>query len=209
MGGTLFLGRAIADQAIAAGHTVTLFNRGMTNPTLYLDTGHILADWDSDLALLRGRAFDAVIDTSGYFPRQVAAVADALRGELGHYTFISSASAYADQSTPGADETAALATVADPAKEGLGENHGGFKALCEAALGQRLPGRVHRVRAGLIVGPNDNTGRFSYWVKRIAEGGEVWHPNRRIRQSRSLTSGTWRAGVLALRSKSSLARKAR
>ncbi len=176
LGGTLFLGRAVVDHALAAGREVTLLNRGRTNPGLYPDVETIVGDRDGDLQQLHGRTFDAVVDTSGYFPRQVRAVVDALDANIGHYTFVSSVSAYADSSVPGAGETADLATVEDPSLEGLGQNYGGFKALSEAALDHALPGRAHHVRAGLIVGPHDNTGRFTYWVDRIAAGGTVLAP---------------------------------
>ena len=176
IGGTLFLGRAIVDNATLAGHDVTLFNRGKTNPGLYPDLEHIVGDRDGDLSSLRGYTFDAVIDTSAYFPRQVSAVVDALAGRCEHYTFVSSISVYADHSTPGADETADLAVVEDPSVEELGADYGGFKARCEATLDELLPGRVHHVRAGLIVGPYDDSGRFSYWVRRIAAGGDVLAP---------------------------------
>lgn len=178
MGGTLFLGRAIVDAALDAGHDVTLFNRGRTNPGIYPDLELLVGDRDADLSSLQGRAFDAVFDTSGYFPRQVRSLVDAL-DDVGHYTFVSSASAYADHSVPGADETAQTDTVDDPSVETLGPNYGGFKALCEAALDEMIPGQAHHVRAGLIVGPHDNTGRFSYWVERIATGGAVLAPEPR------------------------------
>jgi len=179
LGGTLFLGRAIVDCALAAGDNVTLFNRGRTNPGLFAEVEHLVGDRDGDLTQLRGRTFDAVIDTSGYFPRQVQTVVDALERNVGHYTFVSSTDVYADHSVPGADETAELAVVTDPADEASGENYGGFKALCEAALDTALPGSVHHVRAGLIVGPHDDSGRFTYWVRRIAAGGAVLAPEPR------------------------------
>ena len=179
LGGTLFLGRAIVDQALANGHEVTLFNRGRTNPDLFNGVENLIGDRNSDLTQLRGRIFDAVIDTSGYFPRQVQAVIDALEGNIAHYTFVSTTDVYADHSIPGRNENAELATVTDLDDEQSGDNYGGFKALSEATLDAALPGRVHHVRAGLIVGPHDNSGRFTYWVKRIAAGGEVLAPEPR------------------------------
>jgi 2'-hydroxyisoflavone reductase len=175
LGGTVFVGRVLVEHALDAGHEVTVFNRGKTNPGLFPDVEHLRGDRNADLSQLEGRRFDAVVDTSAYFPRQVLAIAEAL-GSVEHYTFVSSASVYADQSVPGLDESAAVAVVEEPTVEELGENYGGFKALCEAALERAMPGRVHSVRAGLIVGPYDNTGRFSYWVERLCRGGEILAP---------------------------------
>ena len=143
LGGTRFLGRAIVDDALTAGLDVTLLNRGRTNPGLYPDLENIVGDRDDDLRHLRGRTFDAVIDTSGYFPRQVRTVIDVLQGSIGHYTFVSSVDVYADHSIPGTDETAVLTGVTDPSDEEISDNYGGFKALCEAALDEALPGRRH------------------------------------------------------------------
>ena len=178
VGGTLFLGRAVAEKALTDGHTVALFNRGKTNPDLFPEVEHLLGDRDNDLAAIEGRNFDAVIDTCAYFPRQVDSLVDAL-GDIGHYTMVSSISVYADTATPGIDETAELAELTDDAIEGDGAYYGAYKAACERIAESRLPGRVHNVRAGLIVGPHDNTGRFSYWVERIALGGEVLAPEPR------------------------------
>lgn len=179
LGGTLFLGRAIVDRALADGHDVTLFNRGRTNPGLFGGVENLVGDRDGDLNQLQGRKFDAVIDTSGYFPRQVQAVIDALGDDIAHYTFVSSIDVYADHSVPGSDETAELEAVRDCDDEGADDDYGGFKALSEATLDAALPGRVHHVRAGLIVGPHDDSGRFTYWVRRIASGGAVLAPEPR------------------------------
>lgn len=179
LGGTLFLGRAIVGLALADGHDVTLFNRGRTNPGLFDGVENLVGDRDGDLNQLQGRKFDAVIDTSGYFPRQVQAVIDALDHNIAHYTFVSSTDVYADHSVPGSDETAELVSVSDRDGEGADDNYGGFKALSEATLDAALPGRVHHVRAGLIVGPHDDSGRFTYWVRRIASGGAVLAPEPR------------------------------
>ncbi|MCG8352650.1 MAG: NAD-dependent epimerase/dehydratase family protein [Chloroflexales bacterium] len=176
LGGTLFVGRVIVEQALEAGHEVTLFNRGKTNPNLFNNVEQIIGDRNDDLSALIGRGFDALIDTSGYFPRQVEKVARAIEASIEHYIFLSSIAVYADHSVTGLDESAALATVEDATQETLGANYGGFKALCEQTLNDLLPGRALNVRAGLIVGPYDNTGRFSYWIKRISEGGELLAP---------------------------------
>jgi 2'-hydroxyisoflavone reductase len=129
------------------------------------------------LGALRGRTFDAVIDTCGYVPRVVRASAELLAGSVGHYTFVSSISAYADFKTPGMDESAPVARTDDPTVEEVtGETYGPLKVLCEEAAEAALPGRVLSVRAGLIVGPHDPTDRFTYWPARVERGGNVLAP---------------------------------
>jgi 2'-hydroxyisoflavone reductase len=179
MGGTLFAGKAIVDAAVSAGHDVTLLNRGLTNPSLRPDVEHLLGDRNVDLSALTGRSFDEVVDSSAYFPRHIHGVIDALDGRIDHYTFISSVSVYARNDVPFADETAELANVEDERDETADSSYGGFKALCEHALEERMPGKSHHVRAGIIVGPADNTGRYSYWVQRFCQGGRILLPEPR------------------------------
>lgn len=177
LGGTKFLGRALVDAARAAGHEVTLFNRGTTNPNLYPDVEKLRGDRDGDLSALEGRQWDAVIDTCGYVPRIVAKSAQLLAESTGHYTFISSISVYSYPVKPGVDESADLNTLPDPTVEEVtGETYGGLKVLCEAAAEAAMPGRVLQVRAGLIVGPYDPTDRFTYWPVRAARGGRMLVP---------------------------------
>ncbi|MGB6615526.1 MAG: epimerase, partial [Trebonia sp.] len=97
LGGTRFLGRAIADAALGRGDTVTLFNRGVSNPGLYPGVETITGDRTSDLSGLDGQAWDAVIDVAGYDPRVVRLSAEALAGRTGRYVFVSTVSVYADQ----------------------------------------------------------------------------------------------------------------
>ena len=141
IGGTQFLGRHFVGTALAQGHKVTLFNRGQTNPDLYPEAEKLVGDRTKDLSLLRGRSWDAVIDTSGYTPRVVRASAERLAGSVGHYTFISSLSVYRDFSAP-VDEASALETLDDPnVEEVTGGTYGGLKALCEEAVLDTLPGQ--------------------------------------------------------------------
>jgi 2'-hydroxyisoflavone reductase len=171
LGGTLFLGRHVVEAALARGHEVVLFNRGRRNPHLFPKIEKLRGDRDGDLAVLRGRRFDAVIDPSGYRPEQVQAVTDVLGSTIAYYTFISSISAY-QQFSPHCsfDEDAPLAQG--------DQGYGALKARCEETLEGTLPGRVARVRPGLIVGPHDPTDRFTYWPRRIARGGNVLAPGR-------------------------------
>lgn len=177
IGGTLFLGRHLVDAALAAGHEVTLFNRGKTNPGLYPHIETIRGDRETDLALLDGRRWDSVIDTCGYLPGVVGASCEKLRDAAGHYTFISSISVYAHPIAPGSGEDAPVQEL-DPSLAGefKAEHYGGLKLLCEREVEAAFPGRCLIVRAGLLAGPHDPTGRLAYWIRRIAEGGEVLAP---------------------------------
>lgn len=182
LGGTLFLGRHVVEAALARGDDVTLFNRGRTNRDLFPEVEHLTGDRDSgDLDALRGRDWDAVVDTSARVPRWVRDSAGLLAGRVAHYTLVSSISVYRDLSEPGAAEDAPVHTLADETVEDIvdAETYGALKALCERELEAEMPGRSLSVRAGLIVGPYDNTGRFTYWVHRIARGGEVLAPEPR------------------------------
>jgi 2'-hydroxyisoflavone reductase len=179
IGGTMFLGRTIVDAALAAGHDVTLFNRGMHNPELYPEVEKLRGDRKTDLSALDGRQWDVAIDTCGYVPRIVRMSAEKLADAVEHYAFVSSLSVYASMADRGADETAAVGTLEDESVEEVtGETYGPLKALCERAAEEAMPGRVMNVRAGLIVGPNDPTDRFTYWVHRVADGGDVLAPGR-------------------------------
>jgi 2'-hydroxyisoflavone reductase len=178
LGGTKFLGRAVVECALAGGHEVTLFNRGETNPELFPDVEKLRGDRDGDLSALDGRSWDAVVDPSGYVPRVVRASAEALaRNGVAHYVFVSSGSVYADVSVR-VNEGSPVARLPDPTSEEVAEHYGALKGLCEAAVADAFPGRCTNVRAGLIVGPHDPTGRFTYWPHRIARGGEVLLPGR-------------------------------
>jgi 2'-hydroxyisoflavone reductase len=172
LGGTQFLGRHVVEAALARGHDVTLFNRGLTRPDLFPGVEKLHGDRDGDLAALEGRSFDAVVDTSGYVPRIVQETIDAL-GEVGHYTFVSSISVYADVSTPPTEESP-VAELEQPTEEWR-EAYGELKALCEDVVRERFP-NAFIPRPGLIVGPWDPTGRFTYWPVRLAAGGRVLAP---------------------------------
>jgi 2'-hydroxyisoflavone reductase len=182
LGGTKFLGRHVVEAAQARGDEVTLFNRGRLNPDIYAEVERLRGDRDGGLDVLRGRRWDAVVDTSGYAPRVVRASAELLADAVDSYVFVSSASVYADSSQPN-DETSPVATLDDETVEEVtGVTYGALKALCERAVEETMPGRALCVRAGLIVGPLDPTGRFTYWPERVARGGEVLAPAPSERQ---------------------------
>jgi 2'-hydroxyisoflavone reductase len=179
LGGTRFLGRHLVEAALAAGHEVTLFNRGKSNPGLFPQVETLSGDRREHLDALKGRRWDACIDTCGYIPREVRMSTEALRDSVGHYTFISTISVYTDALKPGDDESGPLGTLDDPTVEEVtGETYGPLKVLCEQAAESNLPGRVLTVRSGLIVGPHDPTDRFTYWVARAAEGGAMLGPGK-------------------------------
>ena len=178
LGGSRFLGRATVEAALQRGHQVTLFNRGKSNPELFPDVEKLVGDRDTDLAVLQGRKWDAVIDTCGYVPRLVRKSAEALADSVDHYTFISTISVYADTHKIGTVEEDALGKIADESIEEItGESYGPLKVLCEQAAEEAMPGRVLTIRPGLIVGRFDPTDRFTYWPVRVACGGEVLCPD--------------------------------
>jgi nucleoside-diphosphate-sugar epimerase len=147
---------------------VTLFNRGQTNPDLFPEAEKLHGDRDGDLDSLRGRSWDAVVDTAGYLPRVVQQTVDLI--DAPYYLFVSTRSVYADL-THAADEDAEI--LGDTESEKIMEHYGELKAMCERVV-QTRPGAI--VRPGLIVGPHDPTGRFTYWPHRIARGGDVLAP---------------------------------
>ncbi|HEY3962350.1 MAG TPA: SDR family oxidoreductase [Gaiellaceae bacterium] len=175
LGGTKFLGRHVVDAALARGDEVTIFTRGQTNPDLYPGVEHLAGDRDGKLDALAGRTWDGVVDTSGYVPRVVRQSAELLRDAIGRYVFVSSVSAYGDHSTP-LTESSPLARLEDPLTEEVEAAYGALKAACEHVIDEVFDERATSVRAGLIVGPYDATERFTYWPRRIAEGGEVLAP---------------------------------
>lgn len=177
IGGTRFVGRALAEAALASGHAVTLLHRGNAGCDVLPDAEHLHANRDGGLGVLGERNWDAVIDTCGQIPRVVEASATQVSGRASRYLFISTISVYADPLPPGFTEDTPVATLDDPTTEALtNETYGGLKALCESRVRNAFGDGAIIVRPGLIVGPRDYTDRFPYWVRRIAEGGEVLAP---------------------------------
>jgi len=188
IGGTKFVGRHLVAAALARDHEVTLFHRGNDS----IDSVEsIKGDRhnDDDLARLKARRWDVVADTCGHLPRAVRAAAEVLSRSVDRYVFISSQNAYASVSVPGVDETHPRATLTSEqldeanaidtsGQPSYGALYGGLKALCEKAAEEVMPDRVLSIRPGLIVGPYDYTDRFTYWVARVARGGEVLAPGR-------------------------------
>src|SRR4051794_17428927 len=181
LGGTRFLGRAVVQAALAAGDEVTLFNRGVTSPELFPEVEKLRGDRDGGLTLLAGRQWDAVIDPSGYVPRVVRDSAELLRDSVDQYVFVSSISVYGfSQPPPWTEETRRLELSEET--EEVESHYGELKADCEDVVREVYGERGANVRAGLIVGPHDPTGRFTYWPHRIMRGGRVLAPGEPGRQ---------------------------
>lgn len=176
LGGTVFVGRAVTDAALAAGHEVAHFNRGKSSARdLRVET--ILGDRTQEPfpSALTRKPWDAVIDTSGYLPQAVEKSARALK-DTGRYLFVSSVSAYGG---PDFSEEGALKTAPEPLPDAMTpETYGGLKTACEAVVRSAFGARATIVRPGLIVGPHDPTDRFTYWPMRVARGGIVAAPGR-------------------------------
>jgi len=185
LGGTGFLGPHFVRSALTKGHTVTLFHRGKTGVDLFKDLEHLKGDREKgDLDALRGREFDAIIDTSGYVPAHVDATAKLFAKIAQHYQFISSVSVYRSfgESPADVDENAEVAEVEDDKVAAVSTIrqsmpfYGALKARCENAAKAAMGDKVAVLRPGLIVGPGDNSDRFTWWPVRVDRGGEVLAP---------------------------------
>ena len=168
------------------GHHVTVFNRGRRQTELPREVVHLRGDRNArQLDELKGKDWDVVIDNPTTLPFWVRDVGEILKDRTNHYVFISTRSVYADRSKVGRDETTPLlkyeggdpllVTEEEYRKNG-GPLYGPLKAASEAEAEKWFPGRTTVIRPALIVGPRDETGRFTYWPVRIAEGGEVMAP---------------------------------
>lgn len=176
LGGSKFVGHHIVETLLAHGHEVATFSRGQTNPGSHPGVTELRGDRLGDVSALEGGNWDAVVDTSAYVPRAVRSVAEILAPSNPYYLFISTISVY-DDPQPGADEDAKVLELADPTVETIdAATYGGLKVLCERELLARFP-RLAIVRPGLLMGPQDPTDRFTFWVWRFGRGGEVPIPN--------------------------------
>jgi 2'-hydroxyisoflavone reductase len=185
LGGTGFIGPHQVRYALERGHHVTIFNRGKEHIQWPGPVEELLGDRNTgDLKSLEGREWDVCIDNPTTLPFWVRDAGKTLRDRVKHYIFISTISVYADNSMPNADESAALApyTGSDAMAETLDTLHknmelyGPLKALSEKEAEKQFPGHTTVIRPGLIVGPGDETDRFTYWPVRLSKGGEVLAP---------------------------------
>src|SRR6266576_3692267 len=185
LGGTGFTGPFQVKYALSRGHKVTVFNRGKTHPgELPKEVEQLTGDRNGQLEALKGKKWDVCIDNPTTLPAWVRDAAQPLKGNVERYIFISTISVYADTGT-GPDENTPLAKYegADPFKETLEamkasgyKTYGPLKALSEQETEKWFPGKSLIIRPGLIVGPRDETDRFTYWPVRIDRGGEVLAP---------------------------------
>ncbi|MGE0442750.1 MAG: NAD-dependent epimerase/dehydratase family protein [Gemmatimonadales bacterium] len=176
LGGTGFIGPHEIRYAVARGHKITVFNRGRRQADLPASVKHLTGDRNGQLDALKGNTtWDVVIDNPTTFPRWVRTVGEILKGRTDQYVFISTLSVYDKWNIPKMDESAPLATMPDPNVEEM-QYYGAMKVLAEREAEKWYPGKVTVIRPGLIVGPGDETDRFTYWPVRIARGGEVLAP---------------------------------
>jgi 2'-hydroxyisoflavone reductase len=186
LGGTGFTGPFQVRYALGRGHKVTTFNRGKTHPgELPAEVEQLIGDRNGKLDALKNRQWDVVIDNPTTLPAWVRDAAQVLKGNVDRYVFISTISVYIDPPPAGVDENSPLLKYegADPYKETLEamraggyKTYGPLKVLSEKEAEKWFPGKTLIIRPGLIVGPHDETDRFTYWPVRIDRGGEVLAP---------------------------------
>jgi 2'-hydroxyisoflavone reductase len=181
LGGTSFVGRSIVEDLLAHGHTPTLFSRGKTGADLFPGVERLIGDRETgDYTAVGGGSWDAVVDVSGYVPRHVTQVAEALQGASGRYLFISTGSVY-DRSLAAGDgmteDTPRLAPYRD-SEQITGDTYGPLKVACEDDVLTMHRERTTIVRPGIVAGPHDSSDRFTYWVRRAAKGGRIAVPGR-------------------------------
>ena len=185
LGGTGFTGPHQVRYALSCGHKLTLFNRGRRPKEWPAAVEELTGDRDTgDYSALKGRKFDACIDNPTSVPHWVRDAASALKGNIGHYIFISTISVYAGSDKIGSDESAPREKYTG--KDAMAETnaelrknmslYGPLKALSEDEAHKQFPRITTVIRPGLIVGPGDETDRFTYWPVRLARGGKVLVP---------------------------------
>src|SRR5450432_419840 len=184
IGGTRFVGLAMAREALQRGHVVDLFHRGTTSATGLEGATHLHGDRSGDMSALAGGAWDAVVDACAYRPHEIHSMAEALAGRFRKYVCVSTVSVYADDVPHNCDESAARAETADLDPNDAGNKaidprtYGPLKVLCEDEVLARHLNRLI-IRPTFVIGPDDYTQRFPEWVRRIAAGGEVDAPGPR------------------------------
>ena len=183
LGGTGFTGPEQVNYALSRGHHVTLFNRNKTRPDMFKGkVDQLIGDLSTDTSALQGKKFDVVIDNPTTAPAWVKNVAQYMKGNTGHYIFISTISVYPDNATPNADETAPTTPLPDGLdpytldRQNFGRYYGALKSRSEKDVQENYPGAFTIIRPGLIVGPLDRSDRFTYWPVRVERGGEVLAP---------------------------------
>jgi 2'-hydroxyisoflavone reductase len=169
--------------ALSRGHHVTLFNRNKTRPDMFKGkVDQLIGDLSTDTSALQGKKFDVVIDNPTTAPAWVRNVAQYMKGNTGHYIFISTISVYPDNATANADESVPTTPMPDSLdpytldRQNWGRYYGALKSRSEKDVQENYPGIFTIIRPGLIVGPLDRSDRFTYWPVRVERGGEVLAP---------------------------------
>ena len=189
IGGTRFVGRAFVEQAVRHGHDVTVFHRSASEPEGFPSVEHLHGDRDGQLGLLRRHSWDAVLDTCAYVPRAVREASAVLRDVAGHYTLVSTLSVHPDDMPAGSTERAVTYQAPFPQTETVtDETYGPLKVACEQAAQEAFGNRCLIIRPGYIVGPHDPSDRFTFYLRRVAGGGEMALRGPRMRRCRSSTS---------------------
>jgi 2'-hydroxyisoflavone reductase len=183
LGGTGLTGPEQIDYAIERGHKITLFNRNRSRPDMFKgQVDQLIGDLGGDVSALAGKKFDVVLDNPTTLPFWVRNAAQHLRGNVGHYMFISTISVYPNNSVPGKDETDGTTPMPDgvdpytTVREHAGQYYGALKTFSEQEVARQYGSAHTIVRPGLIVGARDRSDRFVYWPARIDRGGEVLAP---------------------------------
>lgn len=177
LGGTGFLGPHIVREVIDRGHTPTLFNRGKSDPHLFLDVEKIKGDRGGPLDALKDRSWDVVIDTSSFNPAQVAKSAWTLKRSVEHYIYISSTAVYKDWSQPELTENSAVFSLEAGKELSAFERYGAAKFDSEKRVTKAYAENSTVIRPNTIVGPGDSKHfRYGYWVRRATQGGEILGP---------------------------------
>lgn len=182
VGGTSFVGRAIALDGLSSEHEITVLNRGVTQSDLPEEIERLVGDRRGDLSVLAGRSFDATVDVIAYWPHDVAVLHEALGDRGGHHLQISSVAAYQDPPNAGATEATAKLWPeggVDPTAAMTGETYGPLKAACEREAIARFGDGTTVVRPTYVIGAHDMTMRFPYWVARCLRGGRIAVPGPR------------------------------
>jgi 2'-hydroxyisoflavone reductase len=177
------MGPEQVNYALSRGHHITLFNRNKTRPDMFKgQVDQLIGDLNNDTSALAGKKFDVVIDNPTTAPAWVRNVARYMKGNTGHYIFISTISVYPDNSVPNADETAPTTPMPDSLdaytldRQNFGRYYGALKSRSEKEVQDNYLGIFTIIRPGLIVGLLDPSDRFTYWPVRVARGGEVLAP---------------------------------
>lgn len=180
LGGTQFVGRHIVGALLPAGHMVSILARGKSPDELPAQVERLRGDRDEGtlgLEALEGRSCDVCVDVSGYTPRQVRPSAERLRASVKRYIFVSAVSVYGDPDhRPARESHPRMPPAGEDVTEVEGEMYGRLKVTCENIVQQTYADSCTLLRLQIVVGPHDPSGRYSYWVQRALQDGEMLAP---------------------------------